>query len=414
MTIYRGPGGGGSSTTDSELSDLTAIAQEAAGYRGEAAASATAAASSATDAATSATEAASSATAAASSASAASTSASNASTSASNASTSASNAATSETNAANSATEAAASAASINDTNLVHKTGEETIGGTKTFSSTISGNVSGTASNVTGTVAVANGGTGATTAAAAPFALKGANSDITSLTALASVNGGQLAGIRNKIINGNFGINQRNASSASTAYAAGAYVMDRWKAGSGGCTLSFATTENVTTVTITAGTLVQVIEGNNLQSGTHILSWTGTAQGRIDSGSYGASGVTGTAIGGAVMSVEFGTGTVSLVQLEKGSVATPFEHRPYGMELALCQRYYETGGVKSGLTGGTTNVTIVFKTVKRSTPTMAYGTSPQGAGTSLPTGADWTSTSEVAVYASATTINCSWTASAEL
>jgi hypothetical protein len=29
------------------------------------------------------------------------------------------------------------------------------------------------------------------------------------------------------------------------------------------------------------------------------------------------------------------------VQLEVGSVATEFEHRPYGMELALCQRYYQ-------------------------------------------------------------------------
>ena len=28
------------------------------------------------------------------------------------------------------------------------------------------------------------------------------------------------------------------------------------------------------------------------------------------------------------------------VQLEKGTVATPFEHRPYSTELALCQRYY--------------------------------------------------------------------------
>jgi hypothetical protein len=28
------------------------------------------------------------------------------------------------------------------------------------------------------------------------------------------------------------------------------------------------------------------------------------------------------------------------VQLEIGSSATPFEHRPYGMELGLCQRYY--------------------------------------------------------------------------
>lgn len=29
------------------------------------------------------------------------------------------------------------------------------------------------------------------------------------------------------------------------------------------------------------------------------------------------------------------------VQLEEGSVATPFENRPYGLELSLCQRYYE-------------------------------------------------------------------------
>lgn len=30
---------------------------------------------------------------------------------------------------------------------------------------------------------------------------------------------------------------------------------------------------------------------------------------------------------------------ISKVQLEEGSVATPFEHRPYGLELSLCQRY---------------------------------------------------------------------------
>ncbi|MDA7701601.1 hypothetical protein N8864_04080, partial [Gammaproteobacteria bacterium] len=28
------------------------------------------------------------------------------------------------------------------------------------------------------------------------------------------------------------------------------------------------------------------------------------------------------------------------VQLEVGTKATPFEHRSYGQELALCQRYY--------------------------------------------------------------------------
>ena len=34
---------------------------------------------------------------------------------------------------------------------------------------------------------------------------------------------------------------------------------------------------------------------------------------------------------------------IANVQLEVGDVATPFEHRPYGQELALCQRYYQQG-----------------------------------------------------------------------
>jgi hypothetical protein len=146
-------------------------------------------------------------------------------------------------------------------------------------------------------------------------------------------------GFRNRIINGNFLVNQRNASSASTAYAAGAYIMDRWKAGSGGATLSFANSGGVVTVTITAGSLVQVVEGNNLQSGTHVLSWTGTAQGKIGGGAYSATGVSAFFVGGSDATLEFNTGTLSLVQLEPGSVITPFEYRHYGAELALCQRY---------------------------------------------------------------------------
>jgi len=160
-------------------------------------------------------------------------------------------------------------------------------------------------------------------------------------SALVIENGGIVSGIgKNKIINGNFAINQR-AVSGTVVLAAGAYGHDRFKAGAAGCTYTFATLENITTITISAGSLIQVIEGLNLFSGNVVLSWEGTAQGKIGTGAYGNSGVTGTAVGGTNLSVEFNTGTLSLVQLETGSYKSAFEHRPYGMELSLCQRYYE-------------------------------------------------------------------------
>lgn len=37
--------------------------------------------------------------------------------------------------------------------------------------------------------------------------------------------------------------------------------------------------------------------------------------------------------------------TFNFVQLEEGIIATPFEHRPYGLELSLCQRYYQTHSI---------------------------------------------------------------------
>jgi len=119
MTIYRGVGGGGNATTDSEIALLTQLEQSATAKAAEAAASALVAEGHADDAADSATAAnaskiaaASSASSASSSATAASNSASSASTSASNAASSASAASTSATNAASSATSASGSASS--------------------------------------------------------------------------------------------------------------------------------------------------------------------------------------------------------------------------------------------------------------------------------------------------------------
>jgi hypothetical protein len=65
------------------------------------------------------------------------------------------------------------------------------------------------------------------------------------------------------------------------------------------------------------------------------------------------------------------------VQLEVGSVATPFERRPYGTELALCQRYYQKGQI---MNSGNINASAVysgyssFPVEMRAAPTMTSGT----------------------------------------
>ena len=63
------------------------------------------------------------------------------------------------------------------------------------------------------------------------------------------------------------------------------------------------------------------------------------------------------------------------MQLEVGSTATPFEHRSFGEELALCQRYYveEDGVSMRNFTGGTIAVSIphFWKTTMRAAPTIS-------------------------------------------
>lgn len=184
---------------------------------------------------------------------------------------------------------------------------------------------------------------------------------------ISQINGGPI-GVINAIINGNFQVNQRGVSGTVTL-AAGAYGHDRWKAGASGCTYTFATVNNITTLTITAGSLIQVIEGINLYSGTYALSWSGTAQGKIGAGSYSGSGVTGSVTGGTNLNIEFGTGTLSLVQFEPGTEVSPFERRDYGRELSMCQRYYQT----QRCTFGGTNLLAYARPVQmRAAPTVTW------------------------------------------
>lgn len=157
---------------------------------------------------------------------------------------------------------------------------------------------------------------------------------------------GSLA-FRNRLLNGTLAINTRGAAAGSTAYGAGSYVMDRFKAGPSGCTLSWAAATNGdVTATITAGTLVQVVEGGLYlpEGGAYVLSWAGSAQARIyqgaASGSYAASPLaTAGLTAGTNATVEWGTGTLTLPQLEPGTAPTAFERRPLPIEQALCRRY---------------------------------------------------------------------------
>ena len=67
------------------------------------------------------------------------------------------------------------------------------------------------------------------------------------------------------------------------------------------------------------------------------------------------------------------------IQFELGSVATPFEFRPYGQELELCQRYYEETVIGTHALLGTGYIALttdlyasLYYVRKRATPTVTF------------------------------------------
>lgn len=287
---------------------------------------------------------------------------------------------------------------------------------------------------------------------------------------------------RNKIINGGMGIDQRNAGATQTftAAAALAYSVDRWYGYCTGANVTGARVAGTGTqyayrftgaASVTAIGFAQRIEAANcytLAGQTATLSvdlansllttvtWTayyantadtfGTlaspTRTQIATGTFTvtstvtryatqiaipSAATTGIEIVFTVGAQTSGTWTIQNVQLEQGLAATPFEIRPFGLEVFLCQRYYEktfvletapANNLGTGIGelffsapqagGGFTNnmyFSYVFKVTKRGTTTVTwYNTRSATAGT-LST-YDATTRADSTPVVDSTTTNC--------
>jgi hypothetical protein len=289
---------------------------------------------------------------------------------------------------------------------------------------------------VVGTLAVLKGGTGVTTLTGSGSVVLNTSPSLVT-PVVDSLNGGQLAGMRNRIINGDMRISQRGNSFASGTTQ---YTLDRWQffrgSNAAGATCLYTNTTiagsisnyaqvqrnsgDTNTNAIIFSSSLETINIRDLAGKTITLSFYGYCSGNAVGNTSGiiyygtgtdgnlASGFTGSTIAGINtvtgnstwakntltvtlpsnatqlgISFQFNpTGTagandffgVSYVQLELGTVATPFEQRPIGLELGLCQRYYEviTNDVvgyaaAAGINAGSRTK---FSVAKRSTPTI--------------------------------------------
>lgn len=120
--------------------------------------------------------------------------------------------------------------------------------------------------------------------------------------------------IRNKIINGDFTINQRSGTKTP---GVGVYGYDRWKGHASG--------------------LEQVIEA--LEAGDYTLSWDGGSSGTF-AGTTASSPFVATTSAGDISVIVPATATqICLIAGDVTDSANPFSSRPIASELELCRHY---------------------------------------------------------------------------
>jgi hypothetical protein len=123
-------------------------------------------------------------------------------------------------------------------------------------------------------------------------------------------------------------------------------------------TISAANTFEYKTITIAGDTTGTWATDNS--GGINLYFDLGSGSNfQTTAGAWGASGYLRTSGSTNWISTNGATFYITGVQLEKGSNATSFDYRPYGTELALCQRYYQKSYDAS--TVPATNSTIGFK-----------------------------------------------------
>jgi len=247
------------------------------------------------------------------------------------------------------------------------------------------------------------------------------------------------AGRRNLIINGGFDVWQRGTSHAAGTAGGITYTTDRWwRYGGGSGTLEKSTDAPSgfpnsfyvnSTGSLTIGTTVELprlgyfpqqvmtfsmyVKGSftsNIIFNFRNLSGSGTDQVDISTQSQAGfysewtrlsftvdtTGITPHA-NNTALHIEMGMQVgcrITGAQLEVGSVATDFEHRSYGEELALCQRYYQTLDFSRSMLGvlhratsagsGSPYGNFTLATPMRAYPTMtapgSWGTAADQAG----------------------------------